>query len=301
MKRIYIDVGSSTIKVYEYVTTLRLLEEHSIYFKTDFSKEYGISVINRQALYDYFHDLKQKYHLNYVSTYIYATGIFREIPELQKQEFVREFNDLFDLHFSIISHSLESYYLSKAMEGYYNDKKVLILNMGGKTTELVTYYKGKVIGEQKLSIGVSDLLINFPKANASISEVSIEEVVDYIKQQLLGMEFDSDYDCAIFTGGEKRFENLTNYALEENTLFEDGIHDQMITFENFIKGNHHIFFELTMEDLYRLMPQNPKWMDGARLGAILPQTIFEKAHIPFIIPSDLNLIHGIIKDEGNNM
>ena len=44
------------------------------------------------------------------------------------------------------------------------------------------------------------------------------------------------------------------------------------------------------------MPQNPKWMDGARAGTSLPQAIFEKANIATIIPSDLNLINGVIKD-----
>ena len=34
----YIDLGSSTIKVYEYDKELTLLEEHSIYFKNNFDK-----------------------------------------------------------------------------------------------------------------------------------------------------------------------------------------------------------------------------------------------------------------------
>lgn len=39
----YIDLGSSTIKVYKYEEKLELLEEHSIYFKNNFSSEEGIS------------------------------------------------------------------------------------------------------------------------------------------------------------------------------------------------------------------------------------------------------------------
>ena len=38
----YIDLGSSTIKVYEYDKELTLLEEHSIYFKNNFDKEKGV-------------------------------------------------------------------------------------------------------------------------------------------------------------------------------------------------------------------------------------------------------------------
>lgn len=44
------------------------------------------------------------------------------------------------------------------------------------------------------------------------------------------------------------------------------------------------------------MPGNPKWMDGARPGAVLPVAIFDLANIKVIIPSDLNLINGVIND-----
>ena len=46
MKNYYIDLGSSTIKVYCYERKLKLLEEHSIYFKNYFDPDKGISENN---------------------------------------------------------------------------------------------------------------------------------------------------------------------------------------------------------------------------------------------------------------
>ena len=46
MKNYYIDLGSSTIKVYCYENELNLLEEHSIYFKNDFDSNKWISKNN---------------------------------------------------------------------------------------------------------------------------------------------------------------------------------------------------------------------------------------------------------------
>lgn len=43
IKECYTDLESSTIKVYEYEEKLKLLEEHSIYFKNDFNSMKGIS------------------------------------------------------------------------------------------------------------------------------------------------------------------------------------------------------------------------------------------------------------------
>jgi len=70
----------------------------------------------------------------------------------------------------------------------------------------------------------------------------------------------------------------------------------MVSYEDFVKGNEKIFFDISIDELYNLMPNNPKWMDGARSGAVLPQAIFEKCNIKYIIPSDLNLINGVIKE-----
>lgn len=296
MKKYYIDLGSSTIKVYQFEQNLTLLEEHSIYFKNGFDKEKGISSLNLKELCEYFSYLKMKYHFLYENTYIYVTGIFRELCDERKVELVKLFNDQLDLHFNIISHGIENYYLARAMENDYNDKKVLIINMGGKTTELVTYVGSKVTETKNLMVGVADLLNQFEQVNDPKSGNKVEEMDQFVQEKLSDIKLDQDYDCAIFTGGEERFELLTDFSLVPNTLFNDGIHNYMISLENYIKGTEHVFYEMTMEDLYRLMPQNPKWMDGARAGAIIPLTLFKKANIEWIIPSDLNLIHGVIND-----
>lgn len=292
----YIDLGSSTVKVYKYENILKLLEEHSIYFKNNFDSLKGISESNLKELCDYFGEIKTKYDLKYYNTHIYVTGIFRELISERKQDLVKLFNDQFDLHFNIISHGIENYYLAKAMENDYNNKKVLIINMGGKTTELVTFVGFKITDTKNLTIGVADLLNNFSKVNEEYSGNTVEEMEDFVNGKLSDFELDQDYDCAIFTGGEERFELLTEFNLVENTLFNDHIHQYMLKIEDYIKGTEKVFYEITMEQLYQLMPGNPKWMDGARSGAIIPLVLFKKANVKWVVPSDLNLINGVIKD-----
>ena len=84
MKNFYIDLGSSTIKVYCYEDELKLIEEHSIYFKNDFDAEKGISESNLKELCDYFEEIKSKYDLKYYNTHIFVTGIFRNLSDLKK-------------------------------------------------------------------------------------------------------------------------------------------------------------------------------------------------------------------------
>lgn len=296
MKNFYIDLGSSTIKVYSYEEKLKLIEEHSIYFKNDFDMEKGISESNLRELCNYFEIIKNKYNLKYYNTNIFVTGIFRNLIRERKQDLVKLFNDKFDLYFNIISHGLENYYLAKAMENDYNDKKVLIINMGGKTTELVTFIKTKITDAKNINIGVADLLNNFDKVNEKFSGNTVEEMEKFVAEKLCNIELDRDYDCAIFTGGEERFELLTGFNLVDNTLFNDNIHKYMLSLEDYIKGTEKVFNEISMEELYDLMPSNPKWMDGARSGAIIPLVLFKMANVSWIIPSDLNLINGVIND-----
>ena len=296
MKNYYIDLGSSTIKVYCFESELNLIEEHSIYFKNDFDADKGISESNLKELCNYFDELKSKYDLKYYNTHIFVTGIFRNLIQERKQDLIKLFNDKFDLHFNIISHGIENYYLAKAMENDYNNKKVLIINMGGKTTELVTFVGTKITDTKNLTIGVADLLNNFDKVNENISGNTIDEMENFVREKLMDIILDKDYDCAIFTGGEERFELLTGFNLVENSLFNDNIHRYMLSLEDYIKGTEKVFNEISMEELYKLMPTNPKWMDGARSGAIIPLVLFKMANVSWIIPSDLNLINGVIND-----
>ena len=296
MKNYYIDLGSSTIKVYEYLDSLKILEEHSIYFKNDFDPEKGLSKENLEELINYFDYLKKKYNLLFENTFIYVTGIFRNLNEERKKDLIKLFNNKFDLNFDIISHGIENYYLQKAMQNDYNDKKILIINMGGKTTELVTFKGKDIINTKNLTLGVADMLNNFSKVNEKYSLDKIEDMCDFVKSNLKDLDLDKDYDAAIFTGGEERFELLTKFNLKENTLFNDGIHKYMLTLEDYIKGTEKVFYEYSIEELHNLMPENPKWMDGARAGAIIPLILFREANVKYIIPSDLNLINGVIND-----
>lgn len=296
MENYYIDLGSSTIKVYCFENELKLLEEHSIYFKNDFDAEKGISESNLKELCEYIEEIKKKYDLKYYNTNIYVTGIFRNLVQERKQDLVKLFNDKFDLHFNIISHGIENYYLAKAMQNDYNGKKVLIINMGGKTTELVTFVGKDITNTQNINVGVADLLNNFDKVNEKYSGNTLEEMEQFITDKLSDVVLDKDYDCAIFTGGEERFELLAGFNLVENTLFNDHIHKYMLTLEDYVAGIEKVLYNMSLDELHSLMPSNPKWMDGARSGAIIPLVLFKKANVKWIIPSDLNLINGVIND-----
>ena len=289
----YFDIGSSTIKLYEYKKELSLIEEKSIMFKRGFSED-GIQEENIEKMMAFIKEVKEKYNLDKNNTEIYATGIWRKIPNEQLANIEARFNEL-DLKFNVISHDKENYYFEKAMQGTYNNR-VMMVNMGGKTTELVIFDNDTVENRVNLTVGVSDVFDKYPNINELDSGISKEEVINYL-ENLISEDINFNCDIAIHTGGELRFQKLVKYNLQPNKFFDDGIHKVYVTYEDFDKKNEELLNKTTLDELRSLMPTNPDWMNGAKAGIMLGEAIFRKANIKNIIPSDLNLINGVIKEK----
>ena len=289
----YFDIGSSTIKLYEYKKELSLIEEKSIMFKRGFSED-GIQEENIEKMMAFIKEVKEKYNLNKNNTEIYATGIWRKIPNEQLANIETRFNEL-DLKFNVISHDKENYYFEKAMQGVYNNR-IMMVNMGGKTTELVIFNNDTVENRVNLTVGVSDVFDKYPNINELDSGISKEEIINYL-ENLIPEDINFNCDIAIHTGGELRFQKLVKYNLQPNKFFDDGIHKVYVTYEDFDKKNEELLNKTTLDELRSLMPTNPDWMNGAKAGVMLGEAIFRKANIKNIIPSDLNLINGVIKEK----
>ena len=51
----------------------------------------------------------------------------------------------------------------------------------------------------------------------------------------------------------------------------------MLSLEDYIKSTERVFNDISLEELYTLMPSNPKWMDGAKNGEkILKKELVKK-------------------------
>ena len=249
---------------------------------------------NIEKMMAFIKEVKEKYNLDKNNTEIYATGIWRKIPNEQLANIEARFNEL-DLEFNVISHDKENYYFEKAMQGTYNNR-VMMVNMGGKTTELVIFDNDTVENRVNLTVGVSDVFDKYPNINELDSGISKEEVINYL-ENLISEDINFNCDIAIHTGGELRFQKLVKYNLQPNKFFDDGIHKVYVTYEDFDKKNEELLNKTTLDELRSLMPTNPDWMNGAKAGIMLGEAIFRKANIKNIIPSDLNLINGVIKEK----
>jgi len=294
-----VDIGSSTIKVYKKGNDiLELIRTQTFDFKKDFIKGGDISNDNKLQLYNFFKEICKAYNLNKANTKLFATGLFREIGNTEK--FVSDFYLATGLYFNIISHELEAFYLEKAWLGKCNNANdTLVINIGGKTTELIFYKNGVVNKKELLSIGVGTVLKKYPSINESYSPIPLSKIVEEITCEL--PTFDNTPSIAIYTGGELNYMKLARYPLQKNRFFIDSKHPYCISIQNYCDFNEKVFSQIHLEQLRDLMPDNPNWMNGARACSALAQAICTKYSIKNIIPSDSNIIDGVIIQEARTV
>jgi len=295
MSKILIDIGSSTIKVYKCTTEkLNLLVQRSIPFKGDFDPEGGISASAKKELFELIDTVKEKNKESQIR--IYATGIFRKLINETRVSFIDEFFERTGLLFNVINQDLENFYLEMSLVGKCPlNEPILLMNIGGGSTELIVMYGREAVERKNIDLGVGAVNIKFPQINEYTSKISLQEVVGFVKENLPVLS--NKTKIAFYTGGELNYMQLAGYVLKPNRLFSDDDHPSLISTVNFSKHNKEIFEKVSLKELESLMPDNPKWMHGARGCSAIAQAICQKYSVQTIIPSNSNIINGIIRQE----
>lgn len=300
MKRLIIDVGSSTVKIYGLFSNgkLKLLETKSFNFKEDFNPNLDITEKNKQELFDYINKVANEHKDTPLR--VYATALFRKYNPTVRRSLVDEFFSKTGQFFNIISHELEGHYLERALAGAYNlDEPLLLINIGGGSTELVVIKNGFIKERHNLDLGIMTILQDFPYLNDQVSPHKLDEVVESIRSRMPETSHKTPY--AIYNGGELTYMRLVGYKLKKNDVFEDDDHPNQIDVENFSEKNQELFYTITLKQLEELMPNDPLWIHGARACSAIAQTITKHFGVSQLIPSDSNMAHGIIRQELRNV
>lgn len=294
--KLLIDVGSSTVKVYRLTAqqSMKLIETKSFHFKQDFDPNVGLTESNKEALIDYIKALQAAHHKATVK--VYATALFRKLTTKARSAFVDEFFRRTGLYFNIISHDLENHYLEMALAGKYDkDEPLLLINIGGGSTELVVVEHSKPVERHNLELGVVTVRADFPYINEPLSPHPAREVINTIRGELPQSSYQTQF--AIYNGGELTYMQLAGYKLHPNRVLADAEHPYVISVEDFAARNAEVFQQVELFELERLMPNDPLWMHGARACSAIAQAVAEHFRVEQIIPSDSNMVHGIVRQE----
>jgi hypothetical protein len=296
MKKLYLDVGSSTLKLYTETEkgNLQLIETKSFHFKQDFDPIMGLTEKNKQELISYIKTIQKRYKGYVIKSY--ATAMFRKLPLSARRLLIDDIFRETGVFFNVISHDLEGHYLEQALSAEYNlNEPLLLINIGGGSTELVVRENGSTVARYNLEIGVGTVLQDFPYLNEKYSRHQLRDVVSNIIKKLPEIDFEIPH--AIYNGGELTYMKLVGYNLQKNAVMNDGDHPNHIETNDFCRKNKEVFESISIQDLEDLMPNDPMWMHGARACSAIAQAIVGHFKIKQLIPSDSNMIHGVVKQE----
>jgi exopolyphosphatase/pppGpp-phosphohydrolase len=194
----------------------------------------GITEKNKQNLFDYINKIAHE-HKN-VPIRLYATALFRKCTAEVRRSLTDELFRKTGQFFNIISHEPEGHYLEKALAGSYSlDIPLLLINIGGDSTELIVMENGLVKERHNLDLGVMTVLKDFPLLNESLSPYKLDEVVASISNRMPKTNYKTQY--AIYNGGELTYMRLAGYKLNKNDIFTDGNHPSQISLDDFSARN----------------------------------------------------------------
>jgi len=181
---LYIDTGSSTVKLYEWKKgKVKLLKTKSFGFKKDFNPDDGLSEQGERELVNYFLNIRNDYPDTKIK--VFATAIFRKMSKPALRKLSEKIFQITGLHFDVISQELEGFYLEQALSvRYISNKPLLLINIGGGSTELIIKQDGEVLERVYLELGVRTVLARFHHINDEISKHSLEEVLKFVKTKL---------------------------------------------------------------------------------------------------------------------
>lgn len=288
MQKSIIDIGSSTLKLYNYDgSSLNNTKQKSIHFKKNL-QDGKISKDDLKELESFISDA----NIPPQDLRLYATSFFRKLDG-DVQERTIEYIFLKTGHLiNIIDQTSENIFLQLALtRNLKSTDTFLIINVGGGSTELVVIKNGKKKESINIDIGVVNIMKDWKGINDEVSMIELKEVVEAVKAKLSHVTEEIDY--AFQTGGELTYMQIAQYKLTDNTLFKDENHPSIIDMTSYTDRNEEVFSKVSLAELEALMPDNPQWMHGARPYSAIAQAICEHYGIQTIIPSDVNIAHGI--------
>ena len=294
MDYLLLDIGSSTVKPYLYrKKKLLSLRQLSVHFKKNFVNS-NIDTNDTDTLIKFIKSLKKEFPDALVKTY--ATSVFRDIEDKFKSQLIERVYSETSVLLNIIDQTTESIYLQIALVDRFKTKRnILLVNIGGGSTQLVVIKNNLPVERKNISLGVGTILEQYPEINNELSGIDISKILKQIIGKLPNINNKSD--IAFYTGGELTYMQKAKYKLHKNNLFIDNNHPSIIKFNDFTKDNIRTFNKIELAELENLMPENPKWMLGARPCSALAQAIFQNYGVKTIIPSNSNLVDGIVRYE----
>lgn len=195
-------------------------------------------------------------HITLKKLFIFATASLRNI--VNSQQAIKEIYEKTDFDIDLISGEQEGIYGFAGICIQTPLETGLLVDIGGGSTELVTYYKGTVQKSVSLSIGSLNLYKKFVK-EIFPSRNEIKEMTKYISNELEAVENTKVYPLIYGVGGTVRAaSHLNNQILnllpECNKIYFKDLDKMISLFFNDTKTMSKKMLKIAPERIHTILP-----------------------------------------------
>lgn len=288
MNKIIIEVGSTNTKIDIYDgKDVKRLDELTILFKQNYKENNSISQNDINILVNKILELKKDYD----DIYVCGTSIFRDLQESEKEIFLNNFFDKTGLHFNIISQEQENELTVLGATRFVNEK-VCVFVGGGGSTEISIFDKA-IIESENTSIGVMDVMNEFPDLADDLATTPLEKVMDYIEKRLNVPNNKADI-LILAGGGHEVFARGSGIKYENNTLYEDNSATIMMDIETRKSETKRYYEAISLNDIKK-KASNPDWWFATRAMCAFVLVVAKKIGAKYIIPTNISMVYGILE------
>ena len=292
MNKIIVEVGSTCTKIDMYYgENIKKLENLVIQFKKHYYEENKLKESDVKELIENVNKLKSISK----DIFVCGTSIFRDLAIDEKESFLKRFEEETGYKFNIISQEKENK-LTVMGATRCTKQKVCVFVGGGGSTE-ISIYDNEIKESINSKIGVIDIMQSFPDLAENFATTDIEEVKKAIKQKLKLPKEKADI-LILAGGGHEKFVRGSGIKYEKNTLYEDKASPIMMDIETRRKETERYYKSISLDEI-RQRVKDPDWWYATRAMSAFALVVAEAIDAKYIVPTDIAMAYGIIKDGDN--
>ena len=296
-KFIIVEVGSTNTKTYLYEDKLNDLGIITIEFKNNYKLNKKLMDSDLEKLYDHIDSLK-KY--NY-PIHIFGTSVFRNLNDLERGKFLKEFKDNTGLEFTIVTQDMENELTVYGVIADINyDGRLAVMIGGGASTEVSIVENKKIIEVANNNYGAMDVCDRFPDINedtaTTLYSEMVEDTLDMTKIP------DNKADILVLAGGDYlRFYETLKYPMNRNKFYIDQKQPWVLDTLSMINYDEDFFYHKSLLEIQNENFESRDWWSGGTRGMRICVTAISKAvGAKYIIPTRISMVYGIIEKIKNS-
>lgn len=291
---VIIEIGSTNTKAYLYDKgEVKSLGFRTIEFKNHYKKDKRIDNQDKEELFKFVNEVKEE------NTYVFGTSIFRNLDEVQKDEWLKEFKDKVGIDFRIVTSDMENEYtVYGAIADIDYGGKIAVMIGGGGSTELSIVENKKIIEKANSSFGAMDTTDMFPDIRTDKATTDYDLMVEETKKLVNVPK--NKADILILAGGDYiYFYEELKYPVTKNKFYDNPLQPYSLDTKTMDELDRNFFYEISLDEVCE-RTKNEGWWRGARGMRLCVKALVDILDVKYIIPTRISMVYGIVEKIKNN-